>query len=106
MTHVHTNGEGLQVRDLIAELQRHHPGDRTTVAEVRWSAGRVYLVPTHEWDEADAEQKAETARKEMERWRGLAASERAQYAHLLRQVEKAQAIMRRVKVLKRQRPLP
>lgn len=107
MTHSSSNPAGLQVRDLIAELQRHHPGDFTDVSVVK----RRVVPPSVVLIDNRAEQRDALA-GEIDRLRSQAHKarselEEAQYAHkkLIERAGSARALLARLKRQLRSKPI-
>jgi hypothetical protein len=101
----HSNPDGLQVRDLIAELQRHHPNDYTDVASItrRGGSTRLMLRGASEYEEDRIHSSIASAKRELGLVEQRLAAVRAEHAALSKNAEAARQILRRLKQLSRTR---
>ena len=103
------NPLGLQVRDLIAQLQAQPPNDYTNISELKREPGCVIgavqlMDHTHaltaELDEAYKRASAQASAAE-----SRLRTSKAEHAALFKRADSARIIQRRIKQLKQQRPL-
>lgn len=109
MTHIGRNSLGMEVRDLIAELQRHPANERTDIAEVVRYGGHmipVILKTAVESERNELGLEVSTLRASAVSARLDLESYKREHAALIKTAAAARVIMLRIKRLKRQRPLP
>ncbi len=101
----HNNPDGLQVRDLIAELQRHHPNDYTDVASVGRVGGsmRLRLRELREFEEDRINSSISIARSVLKDTEQQLANAKAELARVTSRTDAARKSLRHIKQLHRTR---
>ena len=110
MTAIAHNPLGLQVRDLIAQLQAQPPNDYTNISELKREPGcvigAVQLMDHSNALTAEMDNAYKRASTQADAAESRLRIVKAEHAKLFERADSARIIMRRIKQLKQQRPLP